>query len=173
MIKSYFSAWKRSFDFSGKTSRSEFWKFNIIDFLICFIPSCLIAPFNMLAGREYVSSRMQISGFSIPGSPDFAPIGPGYCETSFQVIKEFAPFFHLFDENACLVFHIALFSSFIPLIYIFSGIFPRIAIRIRRLRDIGKPWQNIFLWLIPFVGLVLEFVWFTRPRKREKITFSE
>tara|TARA_B100000073_G_scaffold199012_1_gene164766 strand:+ start:296 stop:799 length:504 start_codon:yes stop_codon:yes gene_type:complete len=34
MIKSYLSAWKKSFDFKGKTTRKEYWQFLILNSII-------------------------------------------------------------------------------------------------------------------------------------------
>jgi len=37
MLKSYISAWKRPFDFQGKSTRKEYWHFVIFNSIICFI----------------------------------------------------------------------------------------------------------------------------------------
>tara|TARA_B100000214_G_C23827348_1_gene562556 strand:- start:377 stop:784 length:408 start_codon:yes stop_codon:yes gene_type:complete len=135
MFKSYFSAWRRSFNFSTKTSRREFWNFCIIDYILLAI--------------TYFPHRAW-SADIVPKVRDGVYINQLYMD-------------------------IWAISGVIITLYFLVAIFPRIAIRIRRLRDIAKSWQNIFWWFIPIVGLVLEFVWLTRPsgRKRSKITFSE
>ena len=38
------------------------------------------------------------------------------------------------------------------LIYVLASAFPNLSIVVRRLRDIGKQWQWIFISLIPFIG---------------------
>ena len=132
MIKSYFSAWERSFNFSAKTSRREFWNFCIIDYILLAI---LTIPQSFL-GRSFV--RRSVSTVTYSST-----------DTHFILLLLF------------------LFAA-LQIIYLFGGIFPRISIRIRRLRDIGKSWQNIFWWFIPIVGLVLEFGWLTRLQEEKE-----
>ena len=37
MIESYISAWKRPFDFKGKSNRKEYWSFNLINVFILLL----------------------------------------------------------------------------------------------------------------------------------------
>ena len=49
MLKSYISAWKRSFDFQGKSTRKEYWYFvilNSIIFLIAYLCSLSVIVFT-------------------------------------------------------------------------------------------------------------------------------
>tara|TARA_B100000886_G_C20320640_1_gene447934 strand:- start:252 stop:656 length:405 start_codon:yes stop_codon:yes gene_type:complete len=39
MIKSFISAWKKAFDFKGKTSRKDFWLYQLATFIISLILS--------------------------------------------------------------------------------------------------------------------------------------
>lgn len=37
MIAAYISAWKRAFDYAGRTSRSDFWWFVLLNFIVSLI----------------------------------------------------------------------------------------------------------------------------------------
>tara|TARA_Y100001968_G_scaffold265218_1_gene254352 strand:+ start:58 stop:447 length:390 start_codon:yes stop_codon:yes gene_type:complete len=43
------------------------------------------------------------------------------------------------------------------------------SITVRRLRDIGKTWQWIFLLLFPIVGWLVIIYWMTLPSRSEKV----
>ena len=132
----YFNAWKRSFNFSSKTSRREFWDFNLIDYLlfvVLWIPQLILGPI-------YSDVFMQV--------PDST--------------------FVMDAEIRNKIFLIAFTFGSLQLVWLFTGVIPRISIRIRRLRDIGKSWKWIFLWIIPFVGLGIEIAWFRRPSIKNK-----
>ena len=42
MLKSYISAWKRPFDFKGKSTRKEYWHFVILNSIVIFISYVLL-----------------------------------------------------------------------------------------------------------------------------------
>lgn len=48
-------------------------------------------------------------------------------------------------------------------IYSVASLVPGIAISVRRLRDIGKPWPWLFIGLIPIVGSIWLIVLFCQP----------
>ena len=54
------------------------------------------------------------------------------------------------------------FSSLI-LIYVLASTFPNLSIVVRRLRDIGKQWQWIFISLVPFIGGIWFIVLMCQP----------
>jgi uncharacterized membrane protein YhaH (DUF805 family) len=66
--------------------------------------------------------------------------------------------FYLIDLVITFVVIIGLSAnSFNPLftlgwLYVVASIFPSVSIVVRRLRDIGKQWQWIFIGLVPFIG---------------------
>lgn len=45
-------------------------------------------------------------------------------------------------------------------IYMLAVIVPNLALMVRRLHDIGKPWPFIFFMLIPIAGPIIMLVWF-------------
>ena len=49
------------------------------------------------------------------------------------------------------------------LIYVLASAFPNLSIVVRRLRDIGKQWQWIFISLIPFIGGIWFIVLMCQP----------
>lgn len=48
-------------------------------------------------------------------------------------------------------------------IYGLAVLVPGIAIAVRRLRDAGFPWQNIFLGFIPIAGVIILILKFVKP----------
>ncbi|MBO5976572.1 MAG: DUF805 domain-containing protein [Oscillospiraceae bacterium] len=48
-------------------------------------------------------------------------------------------------------------------IYGLAVLLPGIAISVRRLRDAGFPWQNIFFGFIPIAGLIILILKFVKP----------
>lgn len=54
-------------------------------------------------------------------------------------------------------------SSLLSTLYALGSLIPGIAITIRRLRDMGKPWQSIFFALIPIAGFILMIIWLSKP----------
>ncbi len=55
------------------------------------------------------------------------------------------------------------------LIYILASAFPNLSIVVRRLRDIGKQWQWIFISLIPFIGGIWFIVLMCQPTGKYEI----
>ena len=58
---------------------------------------------------------------------------------------------------------LGLLFSLIYILYSFGQIIPSISINIRRVRDMGKSWQWIFINLIPFVGAIWFIVMLCQP----------
>lgn len=54
-------------------------------------------------------------------------------------------------------------TTVLGMLYSLAALVPGIAIAIRRLRDMGKPWQYILFGLIPLVGAILLIVWMCQP----------
>ena len=57
------------------------------------------------------------------------------------------------------IFHTTALSY----LYSLAILVPGIAITVRRLKDMGKPWQYILFALIPLVGAILLIVWCCKP----------
>ena len=46
------------------------------------------------------------------------------------------------------------------LFYCLSTFLPGLAVQVRRLHDVGKSGWNLFLALIPLVGIIIQIIWF-------------
>ena len=55
------------------------------------------------------------------------------------------------------------------LIYVLASAFPNLSIVVRRLRDIGKQWQWIFISLIPFIGGIWFIILMCQPSGKYEI----
>ena len=72
MIESYISAWKRAFDFKGRSNRKEYWQFTILNSIICLISIISSTFFLSLSNKGFssinpslISSAMSISLYTI------------------------------------------------------------------------------------------------------------
>ena len=54
-------------------------------------------------------------------------------------------------------------EGWLPVTYSIIQIIPNVSIAIRRVRDVGKSWQWIFIHLIPLVGVIWFFTFLIRP----------
>ena len=59
--------------------------------------------------------------------------------------------------------YLGLFFNLIYILYVLGQIIPSISICIRRVRDMGKSWQWIFINLIPIVGGIWYIVLLCQP----------
>jgi len=105
----YVDYWKRYFDFSGKSTRTQYWMVFLIQLLISAIFSVFIA---------------------IPAM-----------KTAFTVIDS---------------------------IWGIVNLIPGLAICVRRLRDGGKSWANIFWVLLPIIGVIVLIVKLCAPSIEEE-----
>ena len=55
------------------------------------------------------------------------------------------------------------------ILYSIASVFPGLSIVVRRLRDIGKQWQWIFISLIPFIGGIWFIVLMCQPSGKYEI----
>ena len=60
-------------------------------------------------------------------------------------------------------------TSSLFIIYVLASVFPNLSIVVRRLRDIGKQWQWIFISLIPFIGGIWFIVLMCQPSGKYEI----
>jgi uncharacterized membrane protein YhaH (DUF805 family) len=105
MLTSYAKGWKKSFDYSGRATRSDFWWFVLVDLIIYLI---------------FFGVNLFIL-FNISDSP--------------------------------VTFIVPTLAG----LYFWGGFLPRIALAVRRMRDIGKSWAWILL--IPTCVLLPWFIY--------------
>ena len=67
------------------------------------------------------------------------------------------------DIASVIDYFLELLFTFIFLLYALGQFIPSISICIRRVRDIGKGWQWIFINLIPFIGSIWFIVLLCQP----------
>ena len=60
-------------------------------------------------------------------------------------------------------------ASALLILYSIASVFPSLSIVVRRLRDIGKQWQWIFISLIPFIGGIWFIVLMCQPSGKYEI----
>ena len=58
---------------------------------------------------------------------------------------------------------IAVCIPFIGWLISLAVLLPTLAVTVRRLRDVGKHWANVFWYLLPIVGIVILIIYCIRP----------
>ena len=137
-MKYYFAAWRKSFDFKGRSTRKEYWIFFLVDFILFPISFTFLNILqNLLTNLIYVSyesnalnSNVWIEIFSIAG----------------QLIS---------------------ILSFILLPISLGHTWTLLPLTVRRLRDVGMKWQWIFFVSIPLLGFIFVLIFLTRNSVEE------
>ncbi|MFC3928571.1 DUF805 domain-containing protein [Streptococcus caprae] len=129
MINAYKQFWKRYTDFSGRSSRSEYWWSYLCQVLITI-------PFSLILFSGAMSVFMSILPY-ISESGELTGISEEMV-ASIILNQLFSPLM-IFAWLALLIFGLA-------------SIVPGLAITVRRLRDAGFHWAFLFISLIPYVG---------------------
>lgn len=114
MLKAYKRYWQGYVDFSGVTSRKDYWLAVLANWLVLLILSCIG---GVLAG-------VQSSG----------------------------------SASALMIL------SYVILAFSLANILPALAIIVRRLRDAGCSWGNIFWLFLPFFGAIILIVLLCKPK---------
>jgi uncharacterized membrane protein YhaH (DUF805 family) len=65
LITAYISAWKRSFEYEGRTSRSDYWWFELANFIVLFVLN-LLGSFNSFIG---VLANLYLLAHFVPQVP--------------------------------------------------------------------------------------------------------
>ena len=91
-------------------------------------------------------------------------------------------FWYVVLVNMIIEFVLGIFA-YIPVLQIISPIIdslyglailvPSLAISIRRLRDAGKHWANIFWYLLPIVGWIILIVYYCQPSVTTEVSSFE
>lgn len=143
MIDAYKKYWKQYSDFSGRSTRSDFWW--------AFLCNTLISlPFVLIF---YVAGILTL--FRILG--DAAYYGNDYEPTAEQIFSLLAPGFTVMG-----------FVYLFLIVFFLATLVPNLAIAIRRLRDAGFHWGFIFLNFVPF-GAIALLVMYCLPTKLPEI----
>ena len=137
-MKYYFAAWRKSFDFKGRSTRKEYWIFFLVDFILFPISFTFLNILqNLLTNLIYVSyesnalnSNVWIEIFSIAG----------------QLIS---------------------ILSFILLPISLGHTWTLLPLTVRRIRDVGMKWQWIFFVSIPLLGFIFVLIFLTRNSVEE------
>lgn len=60
-MRTYFNGWKRTFSFSGNSTRAQFWTFNIVNYLLVYLAYTL-SLYNAIKGGNggYLSTGIDV-----------------------------------------------------------------------------------------------------------------
>ena len=132
MLNSYFVAWRKSFDFKGRSTRREYWIFFLIDtilFPIIFISLNILQDF--LTGLSYVPLIYY----------DSNALNSSVWIYAKQIIS---------------------ILSFLLLPISLGHTWTLLPLTVRRIRDVGMKWQWIFFVSIPLLGFIFVLIFLTR-----------
>ena len=60
-MKTYFNGWKRMLNFSGNSTRAQFWVFNIVNWLLIYSYYLLLSV-NHFLGNDYSTAILNVLG---------------------------------------------------------------------------------------------------------------
>lgn len=132
MLQAYKNFWLNYTNFSGRSSRSDYW-FAYLFQLIIFLPLTVFLASNMLSSFFVIFSYMDDSGNLVGITEDVLAA---------EILSEF------FSPINLLIWAVIL-------LYSLATIIPNLAIMSRRLRDAGFHWAFLFLAFVPYANLVL------------------
>lgn len=67
-----------------------------------------------------------------------------------------------------IVSTVANFIPYIGWLISLGVLLPTLAVTVRRLRDIGKHWANVFWYLLPIAGIIILVIFCIRPSVEEQ-----
>lgn len=143
MLQAYKDFWKRYTDFSGRSSRPDFWWVYLCQTIIS-IPITILLMSNLFSAFLAISPYISDSGETIGIS----------------------------DEKLGLLFLSELltpstiFLWIILFIYGLACFIPQLALSVRRLRDAGFHWAFLFFNFIPYVGPFIVLIFYMMPSKQ-------
>ena len=141
-MKSYFAAWRKSFDFKGRSTRKEYWIFFLVDFIvfpIIFISLNILQ--NLLSTLSYGSLSYAYESNALNSSAG---------------IEVFSIAAQLISILSFLLLPISLGHNWTLL-----------PLTVRRIRDVGMKWQWIFFVSIPLLGFIFVLIFLTRNSVEE------
>ena len=141
-MKSYFVAWRKSFDFKGRSTRKEYWIFFLIDTILFPI---IFLFLNILQ--------------SILTSLSYSPLFDSYDSNALNS----SPLIQVFSIAAQ---SITILSVLLLPIYL-GQTWTLLPLTVRRIRDVGMKWQWIFFVSIPLLGFIFVLIFLTRNSVEE------
>ena len=137
-MKSYFVAWRKSFDFKGRSNRKEYWIFFLVDFIlfpIIFISLNILQ--NLLTTLSYAS----------------------FYESN-ALNSVWIQVFSIAAQSISIL-------SFLLLPISLGHTWTLLPLTVRRIRDVGMKWQWIFFVSIPLLGFIFVLMFLTRNSVEE------
>lgn len=132
MLQAYKKFWLNYTNFSGRSSRSDYWLVYLCQ-LIILMPLTAVLFANMLSSFFVIFSYMDADGELVGITEDALAV---------QLLSD------VFNPLNILIWSILF-------LYCLATMIPSLAIMIRRLRDAGFHWAFVFLTFVPYVNLVL------------------
>lgn len=144
MIAAYKKFWLNYTNFTGRSSRADYWWVSLIQLLVV-LPVCAFLFGNLFSSWMSILPYLSESGELV-----------GISEEAF-VAQLLSQVFSPATVVVWLLFFIYSLATFVP----------QLALTVRRLRDGGFHWAFIFIGLLPYIGSIVLLVLLALPTKGE------
>ena len=134
MLKSYFAAWRKSFDFKGRSTRKEYWIFFLVD---CILFPIIFISLNILQKLMTTLSYASLYESNALNSSVWTQV------------------FSIAAQSISIL-------SFLLLPISLGHTWTLLPLTVRRIRDVGMKWQWIFFVSIPLLGFIFVLIFLTR-----------
>lgn len=143
MLQAYKDFWKRYTDFSGHSSRSDYW-------WVYLCQTIISVPITILLMSKLISAFLAVSPYI---SDSGETIGISDKKLGVLFLSELLTPGTIFLWTILLIYGLACFI-------------PQLALSVRRLRDAGFHWAFLFFNFIPYVGPFIVLIFYMMPSKQ-------
>lgn len=139
----YFGVFKKYFNFKGRARRTEYWMFQLVNFVVIGILQAVLS--YLVIGS--------IAEVTAAGTAVGEALTAGDMQGLLDAVTEFGgALAAVYGQGSPLIV-----TSILSAYYVLTFI-PSLALTVRRLHDTGKSGAFIFMPLIPLVGGIIYFV---------------
>ena len=142
-MKSYFVAWRKAFDFKGRSTRKEYWIFFLVDFILFPI---IFISLNIL--KSLLTNLI------------YASLSYSSYESNALNSSVWIQVFSIAAQSISIL-------SFLLLPISLGHTWTLLPLTVRRIRDVGMKWQWIFFVSIPLLGFIFVLIFLTRNSVEE------
>lgn len=150
MIAAYKKFWLNYTNFTGRSSRSDYWFVYLFQLLITI-------PLSVIIGGSFISSLLAIAPY-LNESGEAVGISEDVLAT--QLLSQ-------------ILSPLNILIWIILMIYGLAAFIPSLSLTVRRLRDAGFHWAMIFISFIPYVGGLALIVMLALPTKEDPVVNAQ
>lgn len=150
MIAAYKKFWLNYTNFTGRSSRSDYWFVYLLQLLIT-------VPLSVIIGGSFISSFLVITPYL---NESGEAVGISEDLLASQLLSQ------IFSPVNIMILSVLM-------IYGLAAFIPSLALTVRRLRDAGFHWAMIFISFVPYIGSLALIVLLALPTKEEPVVAAQ